>query len=178
MSSIGGSASALHGGFDFVWSQQRMSSRDPSQSASASAAGYAGDLSSQETWERLSRDGTAQLIDCRTIAEWNFVGVPDLTSVNRQTLLCEWQHFPPAANPNFVQDVTEALKGTGYQPGTPLYFLCRSGARSRAAAIAMTSAGFGPCFNVSDGFEGVLDSARHRGARGGWKAAGLPWIQT
>jgi len=155
-----------------------MSDRDPSQSASAAKATYAGDLSPQESWERLSRDGAAQLVDVRTIAEWNFVGIPDLAPLNRQAVLCEWQHFPPAANANFVQEVTEALKRTGYQPGAPLFFLCRSGARSRAAAIAMTSAGFGPCFNVADGFEGSLDPARHRGTSGGWKAIGLPWVQT
>jgi len=31
---------------------------------------------------------------------------------------------------------------------------------------------------VADGFEGQLDSAGHRNALGGWKAAGLPWTQT
>jgi len=155
-----------------------MSSRDTSQAASASAAGYAGDLTPEQTWERLSHDGAAQLIDVRTMAEWNFVGIPDLASLNRQALLCEWQHFPPAANPSFVEELTDALKRIGYQPGSALFFLCRSGARSRAAAIAMTSAGFGPCFNIAQGFEGNLDQARHRGSSGGWKAAGLPWIQT
>ena len=155
-----------------------MSSRDQSQAASASAVSYAGDVAPRETWDRLSHDGAAQLIDVRTVAEWNFVGIPDLANLNRQTVLCEWQSFPPAANPNFVQDVTEALKRTGYQSGAALFFLCRSGGRSRAAAIAMTSAGLGPCFNVAEGFEGNLDNARHRGTTGGWKAAGLPWIQT
>jgi len=71
----------------------------------------------------------------------------------------------------------DALKKTGYRPGAPLFFLCRSGARSRAAAIALTEAGYGPCFNIKDGFEGALDTKRHRGALG-WKAAGLPWLQT
>ena len=51
-------------------------------------------------------------------------------------------------------------------------------AKARAAAIAMTRAGFGPCFNVADGFEGNLDQTRHRGTSGGWKASGLPWVQT
>ena len=155
-----------------------MSDRDSSQTASASAAGYAGDISPQESWDRLSHDGAAQLIDVRTIAEWNFVGIPDLASLKRKALLCEWQRFPPSANPVFVQEATEALKSAGYQPGAQLFFLCRSGARSRAAAIAMTRAGFGPCFNIADGFEGNLDQARHRGTSGGWKAAGLPWVQT
>jgi len=139
--------------------------------------GYAGDLSPGETWQRLSQVSEAQLIDVRTVAEWNFVGVPDLSPLGRNVLFCEWQHFPPAPNPEFVQQVTAALKRSSYRPGAPLFFLCRSGARSRAAAVAMTEAGFGPCFNVEDGFEGGLDQERHRGMGAGWKAAGLPWIQ-
>jgi rhodanese-related sulfurtransferase len=154
-----------------------MSERRSSETESSSSVGYAGDLSPRETWERLSRETAAQLIDVRTVPEWNFVGVPDLAPLQRQALLCEWQHFPAAANGAFVQEVVDALKETGYRPGAPLFFLCRSGARSRAAAIALTEAGYGPCFNIKDGFEGALDTKRHRGASG-WKAEGLPWIQT
>lgn len=144
----------------------------------SSASGYAGDISPRESWNRISGDGAAQLIDVRSTAEWNFVGVPDLSELGREALFCEWQHFPSAPNPEFVQQVVEALKQTSYRPGAPLFFLCRSGARSRAAAIAMNKAGYGPCFNVSDGFEGGLDHEHHRGSSGGWKASGLPWIQS
>jgi rhodanese-related sulfurtransferase len=154
-----------------------MSNRDSSQGGSFSA-GYAGDLDPTESWKRLSQDPGAQLIDVRTVPEWNFVGVPDLGSLQRQALFCEWQHFPSAANADFVRETVEALKGTSYRPDAPLFFLCRSGARSRAAAIAMTAAGYGPCFNIADGFEGGLDAERHRGSTGGWKACGLPWLQT
>jgi rhodanese-related sulfurtransferase len=140
--------------------------------------GYAGDISPRETWERLTRETAAQLIDVRTVAEWNFVGVPDLASLQRHALLCEWQHFPSAPNGGFVQEVAEALKQSGYRAGAPLFCLCRSGARSRAAAIALTEAGYGPCFNIKDGFEGTLDKERHRGGSAGWKAEGLPWMQT
>jgi rhodanese-related sulfurtransferase len=146
--------------------------------AGSSTAKYAGDLSPEESWKRLSQDRSAQLVDVRTSAEWNFVGVPDLTGLGRETLFCEWQFFPSAPNPEFVQQVTEALKRSSYKRGAPLFFLCRSGARSRAAAMAMTQAGYDPCFNVAEGFEGSLDSENHRGRSAGWKAAGLPWVQT
>ena len=33
------------------------------------------------------------------------------------------------------------------------------------------------CYNILEGFEGEKDATGHRGTRGGWKAAGLPWIQ-
>ncbi|MGZ9035358.1 MAG: rhodanese-like domain-containing protein, partial [Rhodospirillales bacterium] len=63
-------------------------------------------------------------------------------------------------------------------PGAPVVLICRSGARSRAAAIALTAAGFGPCYNVVSGFEGDPDPLRHRGTVSGWKVEGLPWVQT
>lgn len=154
-----------------------MMGRQGSETGS-SESGYAGDVSPQESWSSLTSDAGAQLIDVRTVAEWNFVGVPDLSQAGREALFCEWQHFPSGPNPEFVQQVAEALKQTSYRPGAALFFLCRSGGRSRAAAIAMSKAGYGPCFNISDGFEGGLDHERHRGSSGGWKASGLPWVQS
>jgi rhodanese-related sulfurtransferase len=66
----------------------------------------------------------------------------------------------------------------GADKDAPVLFLCRSGARSRSAAIALTQAGYGRAYNVAGGFEGDLDGDRHRGHKNGWKAAGLPWKQT
>jgi len=155
-----------------------MSNRGPFETVAFPPAGYGGDLTPRQSWERLSQEPAAQLIDVRTVAEWHFVGIPDLGPLQRQVLCCEWQRFPPAANPDFAREVAEALKHASHRPGAPLFFICRSGGRSRAAAIAMTQAGYGPCFNVAEGFEGTLDTGRHRGSASGWKAAGLPWIQT
>ena|SRR5215471_5267728 len=154
-----------------------MSEPRPSQPGSV-PGNYAGDLTAKETWELLAQEAQGQLIDVRTVAEWNFVGVPDMSALKRETIYCEWQHFPPGPNPHFLAEVVAALEQTNYRKGAPLAFLCRSGARSRAAAIAMTAAGYGPCFNVKDGFEGALDAQNHRGQAAGWKAAGLPWLQS
>ena len=52
------------------------------------------DVEVEEVWERLKRDPGSVLIDVRTQAEWTFVGVPDLSSLGKQLLLIEWQHFP------------------------------------------------------------------------------------
>jgi rhodanese-related sulfurtransferase len=155
-----------------------MSEPHPSRTASPPSGGYAGDLTPRESWDLLSKEGDGQLVDVRTDAEWNFVGVPDLSPLQRRALFCEWQRFPADSNPDFVAEVVEGLKRTNYRQGAPLVLLCRSGARSRAAAIALTAAGYGPCFNIKDGFEGALDPERHRGNAAGWKAEGLPWIQT
>jgi len=56
-------------------------------------------------------------------------------------------------------------------------FLCRSGARSVGAATVATEAGYGDCYNILEGFEGDKDANGHRNTIGGWRKAGLPWIQ-
>lgn len=132
--------------------------------------GYAGDLTSEQAWQRIADDG-AVLVDVRTEAEWRFVGVPDLTSVGAELVCIEWVDLDGRPNPAFTAQVVEATRGR------PVIFLCRSGQRSTAAARAVTAANAGPAYNVSDGFEGPLDGAGHRGGIG-WRAAGLPWRQS
>jgi rhodanese-related sulfurtransferase len=61
---------------------------------------------------------------------------------------------------------------------TPLVFLCRSGVRSHAAAAAAAADGYTHAFNLLEGFEGNKDPAGHRNSIGGWRAAGLPWVQS
>jgi rhodanese-related sulfurtransferase len=139
------------------------------------AAGYAGDVAPTVAWKILSERKDAVLIDVRTRAEWSYVGLPDLTALDKKPALVEWQTFPSMQpNPDFVT----VLSGTLTDKAAPLLFLCRSGARSAAAAKAMTAAGYSTCLNVADGFEGPLDAQAKRGAAGGWKAARLPWRQT
>lgn len=146
--------------------------------AAEGKAPYAGDVAANEAFALLKENPKAVLVDVRSSAEWSFVGLPDLTSLGRQPLLIEWQSFPGMApNPRFVEQTRAALAEAGVGAGDPVLFLCRSGARSRNAAIALTEAGFGACYNISDGFEGALDGERHRGRRTGWKAEGLPWAQ-
>ena len=144
-----------------------------------SSPDYAGDIDVVAAWSLLKDEPTAQLVDVRTTAEWSFVGVPDLSGLGRSLHLVEWQNFPSMApNPAFVQDAADAVLGAGAAKNSPVLFICRSGARSRAAAIAMTQAGFSRVYNVAGGFEGDLDPDRHRGRKNGWKAASLPWKQT
>ncbi len=141
--------------------------------------GYAGDITPKEALALLKSDPKAQLVDVRSAAEWTFVGVPDLNSLQRKPILVEWQVFPGMGrNAEFDQAVAERLKAEGVTTSTPITFLCRSGARSKAAAIAMTALGFTKCFNVAGGFEGDVDAERHRGGTNGWKADGLPWVQS
>lgn len=135
---------------------------------------YAGDLSVERAWDMLARDKNAVLVDVRTRPEWQFVGVPDLDRVGKKPLFVSWQIYPDMRpNESFV----DQLGAAGVAPNAPVLLICRSGARSRAAAMALTAAGFEHCYNVAGGFEGDPDAERHRGTVNGWKAAGLPWKQ-
>jgi rhodanese-related sulfurtransferase len=135
---------------------------------------YAGDVDPTTTWHRLEADPDAVLIDVRTRAEWNYVGLPDLTPLGKQVLRIEWQIWPEGSvNPGFADEVASAGVGTGQ----PVYLICRSGARSRSAAQLLTQHGYSAAFNVADGFEGPHDEDRHRGRVAGWKHDGLPWTQ-
>ncbi len=131
-------------------------------------------ISPAETWEALKSDPQAHLVDVRTDAEWTFVGFPDLGQVGKRLLPISWQSSPDMQiNPRFTAQLREA----GLTPEHKLYFLCRSGVRSLAAAEAAVAAGFPHSFNIADGFEGPPDAEGHRGTVAGWKVAGLPWRQ-
>lgn len=139
---------------------------------------YAGDLELKDVWERLKSEPGTILIDVRTRAEWDFVGVPDLASLGQEVILIEWQQYPEMnINPEFVEALKSELAVRGFGEDTPLFFLCRSGARSRSAADAMTSAGFANSYNILQGFEGRRDERGMRGQIEGWKASNLPWQQ-
>ena len=136
------------------------------------------DVDVAATWEGLTSGPRSQLVDVRTRAEWNYVGIPDLGPIGKRAVLVEWQTFPDqTVDARFVERLAGELKALGVQPDDNLYFICRSGSRSLAAARAMAEAGYHACHNVAGGFEGPLDDLWHRGSLGGWKASGLPWLQ-
>jgi rhodanese-related sulfurtransferase len=156
-----------------------MAARAGALMSENSAALYAGDVSSRDAWDGLSSSTEAALIDVRSKAEWVYVGVPVVSSIGKKTLLIEWDDFTTGALvPDFIGRMKAALAEHGIKDDAPLYFLCRSGNRSRNAAIAATAAGHGNCFNIEFGFEGRLDAERHRNTPGSWKAEGLPWVQS
>ncbi|HEY6920350.1 MAG TPA: rhodanese-like domain-containing protein [Methyloceanibacter sp.] len=137
------------------------------------------DVDVETAWKTLASTPRSQLVDVRTRAEWTYVGIPDLASVGKRPVLVEWQTFPDqAVDPRFAERLAGELKALSVGPDDDLYFICRSGSRSLAAAKAMAAAGHRACHNVGGGFEGPLDDERHRGSVGGWKAAGLPWQQS
>ena len=136
---------------------------------------YAGDVTPDEAWQLLADDHDAVLVDVRTDAEWNFVGLPDLGALGKKTVLISWQRLPDMSqNQKFAAELTAA----GVAPASSVLFICRSGARSAAAAEYCTAEGFANCYNVIEGFEGPSDGDKHRGTISGWKMRALPWVQS
>jgi rhodanese-related sulfurtransferase len=131
---------------------------------------YAGDLTPQQAFDLVREHPDAVLVDVRTTAEWDRIGIPDLTDIGKDVALIEWERYPDhSINPEFVTQL-EAVAAEG----APVLMICRSGVRSVAAAQAATAAGIGPAYNVLEGFEGVADAFGRRGING-WRVAGLPW---
>ena len=127
---------------------------------------YAGALLPAEA-HKLMQTG-AKLVDVRTKPEVLYVGkVPG-------SLTVEWQTYPGnRENPEFLAELAASVP-----KDEPVMFMCRSGARSHAAAEAAMRAGWKGAYNVLEGFEGDKDAAQHRNTVGGWRKAGLPWIQS
>lgn len=129
---------------------------------------YEGALTPMEAWQVLQHAPGATLVDTRTRAELDWVGrIPEAIEI-------EWLTYPGShLNPNFITELKRAVDHEAL-----LLFICRSGARSNNAARAATEAGFPDCYNVLEGFEGDRDSNGRRGNIGGWRHAGLPWVQS
>src|SRR3990172_9518375 len=127
---------------------------------------YAGALLPGEAYALMQKG--AKLVDVRTRAELHFVGsVPGSDAI-------EWNTYPEGhRNPAFLEELAEAVPTE-----QPVMFLCRSGVRSHNAAIVATEAGWAEAYNVLEGFEGDKAAAAHRNSAGGWRKAGLPWVQS
>ena len=137
----------------------------------ASDARYGGDVSPVDTFEALGSDPDAVLVDVRTKAEWHYVGAPVLDDLGKKVVFLEWQDYPSGhIDPEFV----DKLISRGVARDSPVYFLCRSGVRSRHAAVAATEAAFTRAYNVAHGFEGPVGPDGIRNVSG-WKVDGLPW---
>ena len=135
---------------------------------------YAGDLSPQDAWAKLEEG--AILVDVRTEGEWTHIGIPDTASAGgtrNDPLFIQWNLAGGVPNARFIEQLNLQLKERARDgQGTELVFLCRSGARSVAAAIAATGAGY-TSYNVLEGFEGEPDRHGERTVNG-WKNRGLP----
>lgn len=129
---------------------------------------YKGILLPTEAYTIMKEMPEAKLVDVRTKAEWDWVGrIPGSVEI-------EWQSYPSMQpNQNFINELENKVDANSV-----VMFLCRSGGRSHHAAATAAQAGFENSYNVLEGFEGDKDATGKRNKVGGWRFAGLPWIQS
>jgi rhodanese-related sulfurtransferase len=133
------------------------------------------EITSLESWNLLQNEGSAVLIDVRTVNEFSVVGVSDLSEINQEPILLPWRDGPDMAiDGQFSNRLTIDLLARFGEKKVDLLFICRSGARSHEAASSFSNSGY-ECYNVTDGFEGEVDELGQRGKINGWKAANLAW---
>jgi rhodanese-related sulfurtransferase len=129
---------------------------------------YGGALLPTEAHQLWREAPGATIVDVRTRAEWDYVGrIPGAVEIE----LLSYPGNRP--NPEFLATLQQQVK-----KDAPVMFICRSGGRSHNAALLAMQAGYVQSYNVLEGFEGDKDEHGHRNTRGGWRIAGLPWVQS
>ena len=132
------------------------------------------EINSYDCFDILKKNIQTHLIDVRTQSEWELVGVPDLTSNNKQTIFISWHLNPEMRiNDNFGTEILHSK----IKKDDIIFLICRSGRRSLEAAQYLNKLGYNNCYNVFDGFEGNKDLNNHRSKLNGWKYNKLPWKQ-
>ena len=124
-------------------------------------------------------------VDIRTRGELQFVGVA--TDIDGHVPFVEMNEFGEwddkagryklEPNPTFSTSIEKLLARKGLAKTDKIILICRSGDRSSRAANLLADIGFTNVWNQYEGFEGDLDQHRQRGNIGGWRKAGLPWVQ-
>ena len=138
-------------------------------------------LTAMETWLLLKRNGTnIVIVDVRPPEERASVGYPPMSVNIPAQLLVRTPGLGNSTarmvdNPNFVRLMQQRFK-----PDDSFVLMCRSGNRSAAAARRLAEAGFINAYNMTDGFEGDIETSPGSlgygtRSKNGWRNAKLPW---
>ena len=131
------------------------------------------ELTPPQAFEELTANDRAVLVDCRTRAEWVYVGIPDLSDIGKQVILESITDESGQPNANFISNI-----GAIVDPDTPIYVICKIGGRSANACHLLEASGYSQVCNILEGFEGCVDQKGHRSSVDGWKFHNLPWRQS
>lgn len=135
---------------------------------------YAPQIEPKNAYDVLSKDENSFLVDVRTMPEWAYTGVANLSEINKKVITISWLNFPNmAANNNFSAEFLGAIP----DKNSKIFFICKTGGRSQDAANNMMQIGYKNCFNITNGYEGDLNEKNQRSSINGWRASGLPWHQ-
>ena len=123
------------------------------------------EINSTSAFKTLGKRRNSFLIDVRSSIEWEQSGVPDLFQIGKKPFFIEW---PILINEDFIKEFNLILS-KNFKQSDHIFFICRSGIRSRHAANLSSNFGYSNVFNIIDGFEGNKFNYY------GWKGNNLPW---
>ena len=110
-------------------------------------------INALDAFNFLSKNLNSHLIDTRSDFEWKTTGIPDLSSINKETNLINWG---PVLDKNFFENYQKFLLNSFNQEDS-LFFICRSGSRSLMATQLAIELGFNNSFNIYAGFDNESD---------------------
>ena len=110
-------------------------------------------IKATDAFDFLSKKDNSHLIDTRSDIEWKSTGIPDLSSINKETNLINWG---PVLDQIFFEQYKNFLL-TSFNKNDNLLFICRSGSRSLMAAQFAIKFGFENSFNIFEGFHNEYD---------------------
>ena len=106
-----------------------------------------------DAFDFLTKEIDSHLIDTRSDLEWKTTGIPDLSSINKETYLVNWG---PVLDQSFFEQYKKFLL-FNFMKKDSLFFICRSGSRSLMAAQLAIKFGFKNSFNIFEGFYNESD---------------------
>ena len=105
-------------------------------------------INALDAFDYLSKEVNSYLIDTRSELEWKTTGIPDLSSINKETNLINWG---PVLDQSFFEQYKKFLL-IKFNRKDKLFFICRSGSRSLMAAQFALEFGFKNSYNIYEGF--------------------------
>jgi len=71
---------------------------------------FSNNINSTDAFSILNSEDESYLIDVRTIAEWSFVGLPDLSKIGKDTKLISWLTYPTMEkNESFLEQLEKEV---------------------------------------------------------------------
>ena len=110
-------------------------------------------INALDAFDYLSKEVNSYLIDTRSELEWKTTGIPDLSSINKETNLINWG---PVLDQSFFEQYKKFLL-VKFNQKDNLFFICRSGSRSLMAARFALEFGFKNSYNIYEGFSNDND---------------------
>lgn len=126
------------------------------------------DVTPPEAARIVETSPKAKILDVRSQAEFIFVGHP-VGAVNIPLQFWDSSTYEWSANPDFDAKVLAA-----FPKQTPIITICRSGQRSKTAAMRLVALGYTEVYNMVESFEGSVDPKTGMRTVNGWKNRGLP----